>query len=1136
MKEHRKWLWLVGLLPSALLWAQDDVPDEEVLELSPFVVDAEADVGYYASQTLAGSRIAADVRDLATSISIVTPDFLTDTNATDIADVLIFQGNTEVSGLTGNFSGSQGATPGDPIGELARDNNSGGVTRLRGLAAADLTREFFNTLIPFDSYNSGRIEINRGANAALFGIGSPAGIVNNTLLKAQLEGNFGDARLRLDQYGSFRAEGRYNLEAIDDILAVRIALLRDDEEFQQKEAYNHDERIYLSSTIQPFEDKTFTIRVSGEWGERDAAMPRMMPPGDLISHYYGLRDNGGLPSFNSPLEVGQYWTGTDAVYPGLGVRNNLWVQVLGGAVGPTVFWLDPNSGVPDPVATRTIQYQNELADPTPFASNHRIMFSLRTYNDSLARTGYYPDTGQPIPVPGSGSLWDTRTGRQITDRSIFDYREHLLDGGISEQFARFETYLIDLEKTFLDGRIGLNYAYYWENFREGQLNILRGDPGGESIMIDLNPFLGAEEPNLGRPLRPNPNYGQIAVASRAENGISRSERDSHRITAFAQLRADDLFDEDSMMSRILGHIDFTGVYQLRESEGYQIFTRDTTSPWNVYDQLLGDDPKQNFHVWTFGLGQYHALDYNGRESGVRPIDFSSADQLRGLNIQPINGSQRMPDQITMTMLNLTTQSFQEVLVDLYQATDNGGFPSAFFGSKSINEIESQVINGTWFLLDDNVVFQYAWRDDTQKSGSIGAPGLNADDGFTNGTPGREDLRDPEFVAGPRLDPDEISGEVTNWGVVVHTPDFIEKHLPAGLSLSVHYGEGENFEPTGTRRDIFNRIIPSVTGSTEEYGFTISAMDNKFLARVNFFETGVINGSIDGGAWSAPEGILINLARQLDNPANISQGFTAADSQAVLPEQGVIDVQGVRFDWATPANTDSDPDPSRQGSQDFIAEGMEIELLWNVTPNWTNLVKISRQETTLDNTAPYLRQWYDDFVEANWINSAFAQNFFIDDGGTETLAERTIRTIRDPLLQVEAQDGSPTTEQREWSLILTSKYRFDELFRDWGFDSVEVGGTYRFQDEVGVGFLPTVDEFGRVIQDINSPIMGPEHHFFDIFLSADRQVMGLDTTFQLYVSDVTNHDGLVPVHGNPDGTFTYRILEGRVVSLSATVRF
>src|SRR5690606_17881734 len=97
---------------------------------------------------------------------------------------------------------------------------------------------------------------------------------------------------------------------------------------------------------------------------------------------------------------------------------------------------------------------------------------------------------------------------------------------------------------------------------------------------------------------------------------------------------------------------------------------------------------------SFYLGQYHALAYNGYDSGVRPIDFTSADQLRGLNIQPINKRQVMPETHNMSMLNLTTQTYEQAMLRLYTAQDNGGFPATFSGSKSLSEIKSTVFNGS----------------------------------------------------------------------------------------------------------------------------------------------------------------------------------------------------------------------------------------------------------------------------------------------------------------------------------------------------------------------------------------------------------------------------------------------------------
>ena len=73
---------------SSLVIAQSD-EEEEVYELSPFVVETDEDEGYRATATLAGTRVRTDLRDLAASISVVTKQFLEDTNATDSSDLLV---------------------------------------------------------------------------------------------------------------------------------------------------------------------------------------------------------------------------------------------------------------------------------------------------------------------------------------------------------------------------------------------------------------------------------------------------------------------------------------------------------------------------------------------------------------------------------------------------------------------------------------------------------------------------------------------------------------------------------------------------------------------------------------------------------------------------------------------------------------------------------------------------------------------------------------------------------------------------------------------------------------------------------------------------------------------------------------
>ena len=111
MKKYYKLLQLLplGLLAIGPLLAQNTEKDE-VFELSPFNVDESTDIGYSATSTLAGTRLNSSLRDIGASISIVNKEFLEDTASTNIADVLLFTPNTEVSGPAGNFSGFQGTS------------------------------------------------------------------------------------------------------------------------------------------------------------------------------------------------------------------------------------------------------------------------------------------------------------------------------------------------------------------------------------------------------------------------------------------------------------------------------------------------------------------------------------------------------------------------------------------------------------------------------------------------------------------------------------------------------------------------------------------------------------------------------------------------------------------------------------------------------------------------------------------------------------------------------------------------------------------------------------------------------------------------------------------------------------------
>jgi outer membrane receptor protein involved in Fe transport len=145
-------------------------PADETVVLSPFEVRTDLDRGYAASSTLAGSRVRTELRDLAAPISVLTKDLLDDLAAVNLQEALAF-----APGAENNFSSL------DPsLGNGDNQHLNANANRIRGLSAAAATRNFFSTALRLDTYNSTRIDVSRGPNSILFGLGSPAGVINTT--------------------------------------------------------------------------------------------------------------------------------------------------------------------------------------------------------------------------------------------------------------------------------------------------------------------------------------------------------------------------------------------------------------------------------------------------------------------------------------------------------------------------------------------------------------------------------------------------------------------------------------------------------------------------------------------------------------------------------------------------------------------------------------------------------------------------------------------------------------------------------------------------------------------------------------------------------------------------------------------
>jgi outer membrane receptor protein involved in Fe transport len=1091
---------------------------EDLVVLSPFVVTSDGDVGYQSNSTLAGTRLKSDLRDIGSSISIVNQEFLRDTASSNLEDVLIFTPNTEVGGLGGNFSGAQG---GNPVPEQQRDSQGGGVTRIRGLASADLTRDYFITDTPFDAYNTERVEVQRGANSALFGLGSPGGIINSSTIKADFLSNRGQLKAETDSYGTQRYSMRYNY-MLNKYVAIHVAGLRERTKYEQKQAYSNDERAFIALTAKlPF---GFVARGSYESVKRWGARPDYVPPNDGITPWINM----GKPVFNTPAEAAAYYRGTGSIVPG--VANSNFFTPNGSSAGYNFVYGDPTKAASTYNGPSFIRAGRGI---TGVGTNTEWM-TLQPFTDSqiIRRSGGFRSDGSQVAAGTSGFWSNGSVGEQITDRSVYDYRKNLFSGGSSTEFADWVVYTASLENSWFDGRLGMELSYFNQRMNTSGYNALQGVQE-RTIYIDPNRYLIGTSNGLDTgALIPNPSFGKPIMGGLSQGNNITIDREAKRATGFVELRAED-FMSKNWISKLLGKLTITGLVESNSTYDEENYGRDQLDIRALAGAFSGGVINgAGINQADGRAGMIFALPYNGN---VNFLTANSIADLKGANIGGVTfGAERdRPPGGTITGWDSVSKTFKTVYSPAYTLRDNNHFPSSFSSSNSITKIDSQVFVAQHYLWDKAVVLTGTWRKDDQSSGSVGAPQNYP------GVPAVENVFDPVYLAGPvRPLHDDASEETRSWSIMIHTPDFLKKYLPRGMDFSVYRSKASNFRPSGGRRNIFNETVAPVTGATEENGFIVSAFDGKLQGRFNFYKTGVLNNSFDKGGVSSSEGILLNLVNQLDNPNNVAKGYTANDVKAVLPSQGVQDLNGFIPNYAA-ATATTNRNSNDTGTQDFTSKGLEFELSYNPTSKWTILMSVAKQNTVTSNTYPAMLRYVHDFVIPNWVDSTFAKNYFIDDLSTQTLSQVAQSTIVDPVLQAATEDGSPAKEQRQWRWALNTSYKLGknhEMIPKF-LGNVTVGGGVRWEDKLGIGFPVAKTSAGNLALDPTHPFYAPSQTFADVFIRSEYILAHQrKLSVQLNIKDITNHNGLVPFLANPDGSKYYRIQEGRLMVLAATLEF
>ena len=1072
--------------------------DTKIYELSPFAVSEEENIGYLATNTLAGTRIKSDLRDIASSVSVYTQEFLEDIGATDQVDLLVYTTGTEVAGLGGTISNTNNA--GNFGLDFAPERFvANPTTRVRGLASADNTRDSYLTLIPFDTYNISRVTINRGANSILFGLGSPAGIVDRTLARPSAQ-NSNELNIRLDEYGSVRASFDVNRVLIEDKLNVRVTGLHDWAEFQQTPSFDKDRRIYGALDFTPFENTR--LRVNVETGDRDGAPEVLTPPRDRLTVWwnYGnpIRPRGHSAFLSDPI-TGQR-TATDIV-TGAPPRGPIVFYdngPLGGVTGGQLA-LPRGNGLVQAI----IEPGDALFDIVDPAFHGRYEPQYITADDPVRVR-----RGGRVGVPSLPAANFARS-TQILDKSIFDYENNNMAGRNDRRGHDFVSYNVSLEQTVLDNQAGIEIAFDHQEFDSFSTDFLGTGFRSRNFGIDINEDRadGSLNPNFGRPfIQASPRW------SEAED-----ERETFRVTAFATFDAEEKFDG---FLKWLGNHTLTGLFDNTESESRRIngssFSYKTDFRDAVGYTLATGTISNNLR----GQMLYHV--------GPNLINAISA---AGANIERLPDHLPFVESANLTYIDKGTRKLM-----------NGSFSTWTYphdkeiltsgASLSSTDTESLAFALQSKFWNDKIVTTFGWRNDQFESFNAGAA---PQDSLGTRQVGPSDFFLPST---PELTADEDS---KSFGIVLHMPDSLKPAFPEGFDMSLHYSESENFSPSAGVRNPFGGFYPTPSGQTEDYGISFSFLENRIFTRITKYQT--TQNNLPDARVSGPYNWFFNLIPQQVYANNTLEAINATNFPNLLPDPQIQAARGWQFVTESDGSTRLEFETGSGDIIDAVSEGYEYELVANLTSNWRLSFNAAQQEAVRTGTAQT------GFEEITRLTDGWLSDFAIagdPDVPGSGLVENNNNGIRGRTTQqlvilqnLIVQDGKKADELREWRFNVVTNYSFDDNSVLKGFG---VGGGVRWQDKVNIGYDLKNDPDLGLVTDLSRPVYGPSERITDVWFRYRMPEIfsGIDWTLRLNIRNVFDENDLIPVFYNPPEaqlkSNVFRLQRGRDWFINSTFRF
>ncbi len=1117
---------LAALALVARLAAQSVPPatavKEDTIVLSPFTVSSDADRGYQALNTLSGTRLNSKLEDLGASITVVTKQQMEDFAMLDINDVFRYEASTEGTDNFTTFNRNRSGGVNDQVQSDPQRSN-----RIRGMTAAGQSVGGANTAwgnfssnsnIPFDPYNIAAIEISRGPNSNLFGLGQAAGTVSVVPSQANPNRQSFSGDLRFDSYGGRRESLNLNLPLIPGKAAVRVASVDEAKGFIRQPASERIHRAFATVLVRPFPSTTF--RASAEKYIDVYRRPNAITARDTTSEWRAA----GSPTWDPTTQMvtlangtksGPFTADTRSVpIPGLGISTNVSTLPAGLIGGYNGFYSHPMVIVDDNSiqAFSVMKSTNPLTSgfaSNPFSTANSTLRYLTSGTEIMRQRDVLGPGGLPLYiVPGTN------------DQSVYDWTKYNVvapnhgEDQASTYSAELEQIILNTPHHLVAAKLGL----FQQKFSRRTYAFI--DNLETVIYVDVNEkrLDGSPNPYFKRPYiqatAPNMQYNP-------QNNTIGSADLAYQLTP----GTDPKWRKWIGVQRFALHAE----QNTQDSTAWKNSARvaDLNHPW------INPAANQNL-VGVQSIGQRFFLgDTQGQN-----VDYGAAA------IDNIIGS------YPLTWFNNRTGKWAEEPVTVAEVLDSGA------GARQRTEIRTFNATAQNYFLNDRLVLTAGFRRDRYRQRTGAGGYVDPKTGLVNTSINHIFGPAQGYFTAAGIGPinlpgwSDLTGDTKTYGGVVKALSW----------LSFHVNKSDSFTPQVVRQSVADAgNVPNPHGYVTEWGLSFTALQGKLNVRLNHFQTkelasrgsevgtlgnryldmegrpdGSNNIQLSSFRYFATQIALGRLAAQ-----GIKQPTAAQLDPAVATLMGIPDDMYTRLVYSGPSQ------PQTVGTTDVSSKGFELEATYN--PNRNLRMKFTGSQTRArdDQVSPDIYNWWQTRIPV-W--TSLHRDIVPGDGkgplwwdtippnDSRTPQTRYIQDQFGPYWAAATNAGRPRTQMREYRLAGLANYNFTE----GKLKDVNLGGALRWESKASIGYLAGPAETSGPYQgavlflDNNKPVWEKARAYLDLSAGYRFKYFGdkIRARAQLNVKNVLENGRLQPIAINPDGRpYAYRIIDPRQFILS-----